>query len=119
MENEADLGIDYKGIGKRIKAARRKKGLNQKSLAMLADIAPTNLLHIERGATKVSLPTLVKIANSLGVSMDELMCDSLTNSKHISQGEIADIIDKCSPKEARIIAATVSAMFEEMRGKID
>ena len=69
MENEADLGIDYKGIGKRIKAARRKKGLNQKSLAMLADIAPTNLSHIERGATKVSLPTLVKIANSLGVSI--------------------------------------------------
>lgn len=79
MENEADLGIDYKGIGKRIKAARRIKGLNQKSLAMLADIAPTNLSHIERGATKVSLPTLVKIANSLGVSM----CDSLTGALFI------------------------------------
>ncbi len=119
MENEVNLEIDYKGIGRRIKAARKKKGLNQKSLAMLADIAATNISHIERGATKLSLPTLVKIANSLGVSMDELMCDSLTSSKHISQSEIADIIDKCSPGEARIIAATVSAMFEEMRGKID
>lgn len=119
MENEADFRIDYKDIGKRIKTARRKKGLNQKSLAMLVDIAPTNLSHIERGATKVSLPTLVKIANSLGVSMDELMCNSLMSSKHISQSEIADIIDKCGPKEARIIAATVKAMFEEMHGKID
>lgn len=119
MENEAALEIDYNGIGRRIKTARRKKGLNQKSLAMMADIAATNLSHIERGATKVSLPTLVKIANSLGASMDELMCDSLTSSKHISQGEIADILEKCSPKEARIIAATVGAMFDEMRGKID
>jgi hypothetical protein len=51
--------------------------------------------------------------------MDELMCDSLTSSKHISQGEIADIVDKCSPKEARIVAATVKAMFEEMHGKVD
>ena len=51
--------------------------------------------------------------------MDELMCDSLTSSKHISQGEIADIVDKCSPKEARIVAATVKSMFEEMHGKVD
>lgn len=119
MEKEVDLEIDYKGIGKRIKAARKKKGLSQKSLAILADIGATNISHIERGATKASLPTLIKIANSLGVSMDELMCDSLTSSKHISQSEIADIIDKCSPREARIIAATVSAMFGEIHGKID
>ncbi len=52
MENEADFGIDYRGIGRRIKAARKKKGLSQKSLAMLADIAATNLSHIERGGDK-------------------------------------------------------------------
>ena len=116
MEKADDI-IDYKAVGKRIKTVRRNKGLSQKALATVMDISATNLSHIERGATKASLPTLVKIANSLGVSMDELMCDSLTSS--ISQGEIADIVDKCSPKEARIVAATVKAMFEEMHGKID
>ena len=118
MEKADDI-IDYKAVGKRIKTVRRNKGLSQKALATVMDISATNLSHIERGATKASLPTLVKIANSLGVSMDELMCDSLTSSKHISQGEIADIVDKCSPKEPRIVAATVKAMFEEMHGKVD
>ena len=118
MEKADDI-IDYKAVGKRIKTVRRNKGLSQKALATVMDISATNLSHIERGATKASLPTLVKIANSLGVSMDELMCDSLTSSKHISQGEIADIVDKCSPKEARIVATTVKAMFEEMHGKVD
>lgn len=73
MEKADDI-IDYKAVGKRIKTVRRNKGLSQKALATVMDISATNLSHIERGATKASLPTLVKIANSLGVSMDELMC---------------------------------------------
>ena len=90
MEKADDI-IDYKAVGKRIKTVRRNKGLSQKALATVMDISATNLSHI----------------------------DSLTSSKHISQGEIADIVDKCSPKEARIVAATVKAMFEEMHGKVD
>ncbi len=62
MEKADDI-IDYKAVGKRIKTVRRNKGLSQKALAAVVDINATNLSHIERGATKLSLPTLVKIAN--------------------------------------------------------
>ena len=119
MYYDVDLEIDYKAIGRRIKAAREKKKLKQHNLAALAEIAATNLSHIERGTSKVSLPTLVKIANSLEVSMDELLCDSLTKSKHIYESEIADIIEKSSDKEVRVMAAAIAALYEAMHGKID
>lgn len=112
----ADDIIDYKAVGARIKAERRNSGLSQKALAAAANISTVNLSHIERGTTMISLSTLVKIANSLEVSISELLCGSPPRYKVISQNEIADIIDKCSPKEARIIAATVGAMFKEMHG---
>ncbi len=118
MEHEVDLEIDYKGIGRRIKAARKKMSLSQKSLATLANIAATNISHIERGATKVSLPTLLKIANSLEVSIDELLCDSLTKSKHIFTGELAEIVDNCSDKELKLITETVKAMYGTIHGKL-
>lgn len=119
MYYDVNLEIDYKAIGARIRAARERKGLKQHNLAALAEVAPTNISHIERGVAKASLPTLMKIANSLEVSMDELLCDSLTKSKHIYVNEIAEIVENCTDKEVKIIAATAKAMFEAMHGKIE
>lgn len=113
-----DLDIDYKAIGRRIRAARERKGLKQHNLAALAEVAATNISHIERGVAKVSLPTLLKIANSLEVSMDELLCDSLTKSKHVFTGELAEIVDKCTDKELKLITETVKAMYDTIHGRL-
>ena len=74
MYYDVNLEIDYKAIGARIRAARERKGLKQHNLAALAEVAPTNISHIERGVAKASLPTLMKIANSLEVSMPLWFC---------------------------------------------
>ncbi len=119
MYYDVNLEIDYKAVGERIRAARVKKGLKQHNLAALAEISPTNVSHIERGKAKLSLPTLMKLANALEVSIDELLCDSLTKSKHISSNEIASIMEQCSDKEAKVIAATIKSMYEAMHGNLD
>jgi len=64
-------------IGKRIKEKRKQRGLTQAVLAEMSGVEPSNISHIERAATKLSLPTLVSIANALQVSADELLYDSL------------------------------------------
>lgn len=118
MYYDVNLEIDYKAIGARIRAARERKGLKQHNLAALAEVAPTNISHIERGAAKTSLPTLMKIANSLEVSMDELLCDSLTKSKHIFADELAEIVDKCTDNELKLITETVKAIYDTIHGKL-
>ena len=50
------MNIDYISIGKRIKNFRVKKSWNQVTLAEKSGVEPSNISHIERAATKVSLP---------------------------------------------------------------
>ena len=67
------MGLDYQAIGTRVRRLRKARGLTQQTLAELSDQEPSNISHIERGATKLSLPTLVNIANALEVTVDELL----------------------------------------------
>ena len=71
------MELDYRAIGIRIRRLRKTLGFTQQTLAELSNQEPSNISHIERGATKLSLPTLVNIANALGVSTDMLLQDSL------------------------------------------
>lgn len=61
------MNINYKAIGMRIRNRRKVLGLTQQRLAEIADLSDTNISHIERGATKLSLPSLISIANALSV----------------------------------------------------
>jgi Helix-turn-helix. len=90
------LEIDYKAIGIRIRRKRKDLGLTQQKLAELSDLEPSNISHIERGATKLGLPTIVSIANSLHCSVDELLCDSLDMPRHAYEKEASEILADCT-----------------------
>ena len=72
--------IDYVDIGKRIQQKRKAAGLTQESMAALVNLDTSTISKIETGSTKISLPSLVEIANLLHVSADELLCGSISAS---------------------------------------
>ncbi|GEM_PF-150495 len=63
-------------LGIRIKAERLSKGITQEKLAEKADISLNFMSLIENGRN-MSVDTLVKIAQALGVSVDYLLRDSI------------------------------------------
>ena len=67
------MSINYEIIGSRIRGIRKNKKMTQEKLAELSGVEPSNISHIERAATKLSLPTLVSIANALDVTLDEIV----------------------------------------------
>jgi len=109
------MELDYRAIGLRIRAFRKQRGLTQQALAELSGQEPSNISHIERGATKLGLPTIVSIANALGVTVDELLCDSLRQAQPVFNREIASLLDDCTLRETKIIAATIKALKENLR----
>ncbi|MGF7145069.1 transcriptional regulator with XRE-family HTH domain [Anaerotaenia torta] len=112
--------LDYGAIGARIKEARfRRDNMSQERLAELAGLSTTHTSHIETGNTKVSLPALVKIANALGVSLDELVCDSIIKAKAVFQGELARTIDDCDELEIRVIADMAKTLKTSMRRRLE
>ena len=93
------MALDYAAIGQRIRMFRIKRGWKQSDLAEKSGVEPSNISHIERAATKLSLPPLVSIANALEVSLDEIVYNSLIKNKHIYVKEIDELVGDCDPKE--------------------
>lgn len=109
------MEIDYLAIGARIRRLRKEKGMTQQTLAELSDQEPSNISHIERGATKLGLPTIVNIANALSVTVDDLLCDSLESSRSAFEREASQILADCSHKELRIITGSMRALKDNLR----
>jgi transcriptional regulator with XRE-family HTH domain len=56
-----------------LKRLRKERGLSQAKLAALADIDPSTMNQIERGAREPSTTTLRKLATALDVTLAELL----------------------------------------------
>ena len=109
------MDLNYCDIGLRIKNERHKQNLSQERLAELAELSITHTSHIETGNTKVSLPTLVKIANALSVTLDDLVCESIIKAKDVFEDEITQEAKDCDDYEIRIIADTLKALKATLR----
>lgn len=64
-----------KEIGRRIREARKAKGISQELLAERADVSLSCISRLETGRLMVSVPRLIQIANALNVGVDELLQD--------------------------------------------
>ena len=109
------MNIDYDAIGFRIKIARMKAKLTQEALAAKADLSPTHLSNIETGNTKLSLPTIISIANALSVSVDTLLCDNVIHSTHVFNQEAQELLSDCTPYDIRIILDVLKSTKEALR----
>ena len=65
--------LNFKAIGKRIKNARKNKGLTQEKLAEIVDITTEYQSHIETGAARPSWILLENFSSVLGVDESELL----------------------------------------------
>jgi transcriptional regulator with XRE-family HTH domain len=60
-------------IGERVRASRKSREFSQNELAARAGILRPNVSRLERGSHLPSLPTLVRVAWALGVTLSYLV----------------------------------------------
>ena len=70
--------MDYKRLGKRIREERLRLNLTQAQLAESIDISDTYMGAIERGERSLTLDTLVRLVNRLGVTVDYILSYSVS-----------------------------------------
>ena len=85
--------MDYKQLGKRIREERLRLNLTQAQLAESIDISDTYMGAIERGERSLTLDTLVRLVNRLGVTVDYLLSDSVSDSDINIIEQFKQIID--------------------------
>ena len=107
--------MDYKRLGQRIREERLRLNLTQAVLAEAIEISDTYMGAIERGERSLTLETLVKLVNRLGVSVDYMLTDSVSDSDPNMLEQFKQITD-CQPLERKQLAInvlrTIFAHFE-------
>lgn len=98
--------MDYKKLGKRIREERQRINLTQAELAEDIDISDTYMGAIERGERSLTLDTLVRLVNRLGVTVDYMLADSVEDSDTNIMEQFKQIID-CQPLERKQLAINV------------
>lgn len=98
--------MDYKKLGKRIREERKRLNLTQAELAEDIDISNTYMGAIERGERSLTLDTLVRLVNRLGVTVDYMLADSVSGSESNIMEQFKQIIDG-QPAERRQMALDV------------
>ncbi len=109
------MELDYAAMGWRIQFIRKNRGMTQAALAEKVGIEPSNISHIERAASKVGLATLVKIANALQCSVDDLLCDSIECEHEAFENLLIALTKDCTPKELQLLTDLVQAIKESMQ----
>lgn len=107
--------MDYKLLGQRIRAARLAVGLSQEQLAEMMGLTNQHISHTEVTSTKISLPALVKIANTLHTSVDKLLSDSIHDSKSQLMEDVQMVFADCDPDEVYVMLETANAVKRSIR----
>ena len=98
--------MDYKRLGKRIREERLRLKLTQAQLAEDIDISDTYMGAIERGERSLTLDTLVRLVNRLGVTIDYMLSDAVSDSDSNIMEQMKQIMDG-HPLERKQMAVNV------------
>lgn len=71
--------MDKKSFGKQLQKYRELAGYSQEDLAEKIDCSSIFISYIERGQKSPSLNTLIKLANTLNISVDILLGKEMAN----------------------------------------
>ncbi len=100
------MDLDHEAIGKRIKKARNDARLSQAELAEITDSSPQYISHIETARKKASLKIIVRIADALNVSVDQLLFGKAVIDR--------DDISGCSEYERQVILDTAAVLKQSL-----
>ncbi len=104
-----------KSMGEIISTLRKEKGMTQKDLADMLNITDKAVSKWERNIAFPDTATIPKIAEILGISVEELMnAKSIPKNGHKGAGYLINIILKAIP-----VAMGVAVIVTSMLGEID
>lgn len=66
-------GAFYETLGKRIRQARDERDISQVEMARAIGLSRTSITNIEKGRQPIQVHVLVKIAETLGVTLSALL----------------------------------------------
>ena len=109
----SEKSINYTALGKKIRNSRKKQSITQEQLAEACCLSVSYIGHIERGTRIPSLETLCKISSTLGISLDYMLMDSLSEDENLFHNISASLKGK-EPTKVSSFISTVKILAEKI-----
>ena len=103
MTGDIVMTINYQRIAEKIRKIRTIKKLTQADLAELTGFAVSHISHLETGRKRTSLDALIRIANALGVTVDQLLEGNQLWDRWEYKTELFDLLADCNQYERAIL----------------
>ncbi len=105
--------INYIEIGKRIKSERERLGITREKFSELVGISATYLSQIELGQRHPALPTTIKIASNLNITLDFLVYGE--RSLDVNKDDLIQIINHAQEKDLYVLKEILSAIIPSVK----
>jgi transcriptional regulator with XRE-family HTH domain len=104
--------IDYRALGARIRAERRRREITQEKLAEMVDISVSFMGHVERGGRTLSIETLIKLANVLELSIEYLVGGEFNYQPAMLPRDIQAALDKLTSSQRKVLLNQMATLAE-------
>jgi len=98
---------------------RKLKKMSQADLAEYTGMSVSYISHIETGIKHASLESIIRIANALGITVDQVLNGNQTGNREEYKTELCDLISDCTGYERGIIHDIAAAMKQSLRDHSD
>lgn len=109
--------MDYKRLGVRIREERLRLNLTQAELAEAIDISDTYMGAIERGERSLTLDTLVRLVNRLGVTVDYMLADYVSDNDPNILEQFKQITDGQPLERKQLAIKVLRTIFAHFEGE--
>lgn len=100
-------------IGEKIRDERRRKKISRERLAEMTNLSTYFIGQVERGQTKMSVNTLIKISECLDLSLDYMVKPQKIIPS--TMNNLIEILNSCSDDEIDIIAKILDPILPRLR----
>lgn len=92
------LLFDFRAIGNKLLAIRKRLGMTQAEVAEAAGLSDRTYADIERGTVNMRIETILRICQVLHITPDEVLTEDRTPAA-IQQEQLWERLNACNPKD--------------------
>lgn len=107
------LVFDFRAIGSKLLAVRKKSGLTQAEVAEAAGLSDRTYADIERGTVNMRIETILRICSVLHITPDEILTDD-NHQLTARQDEILARLNACSPRDRETALALLDVYLKSL-----
>lgn len=108
------LIFDFRTIGNKLLAIRKRSGMTQSEVAEAANLSDRTYADIERGDVNTRIETILKICDALQITPDAVLTEE-NPSFSVKRDELLKQLDECTEKQQETAFELLSVYLKSVK----